>query len=87
MKHEPVHNLRMKELLKDREALDVSAFLQPDGDYHLPKGFFQEDIDYCDAKREAWIWSIGKDLKTGEVVAATSAKFYMNPAYECLWLR
>lgn len=76
----------MLEKLNKRDAVDVSAFARnADGDYILPD--YADDVDYCDAKTEEWIWSIGRDLKTGQILASTSPKFYQNTGYECLWLR
>lgn len=66
-------------------CIDVSRFERKDGDYILPD--FVDDVDYADAVHEFWIGSIGKHLKTGEIRASTSNKFYQNPEYECLWLR
>ena len=79
-------NLRMQEKLKAREAIDVSKCEKtPEGDYILKE--FTEGKDYCDGKKEHWIWSIGKHKVTGQIVASTSTKFYQNEDYECLWLR
>lgn len=81
-----MHNRRMAEKLAAGEAIDVSDCPRtPDGDYILAE--FVEDVDYCNARTEQWIWSIGRELATGEIHAAHSAKLYQNPAYLCLWLR
>lgn len=82
-----LRNLRMAEKLTAGEARDVSPFDQGDETYLLPDGWFEEDTDYCDAAREAWIWSIGRSLKSGKVLATTSGFLYQNPDYECLFLR
>ena len=81
-------NLAMKRKLESGEAKDVSkCSLTPEGDYLLPAGFFEDGKDYCDARKEVWIWSIGRHRTTGEVCASTTAKFYLAPFWECLWLR
>jgi hypothetical protein len=48
---------------------------------------FKEGFDYCDAKNERWIWSIGRRLSDGTVLASLTDEFYQNAEYECLWLR
>lgn len=80
----------MREKLDDGRAIDVSPFPKTaDGDYILPK--FTDEVDYCDAKTESWIWSIGQSeapgyvkmpdgtermLPSGSIVASTTQKFY-----------
>lgn len=53
--------------------------------YTIPR--YVDDIDYCDAETEAWIWSIGKSYLTGAIIASTDARYYQNPDFDCLWLR
>lgn len=80
-------NMRMQEKLDSNECIDVLKIgreISP-GLYLL--SHFVEDVDYADIQKEAWIWSIGRNVKTGEIHAATSSQFYLNPNYECLWLR
>lgn len=80
-------NQAMQRKLDRDECLDVleeGEEISPG--VYLLRGF-TEGVDYCDAEKEAWIWSIGRNLKTGEIHASTSAQFYQNPEYECLWLR
>jgi hypothetical protein len=82
-----MHNRAMRRKLEDGEALDVRAIgkeLEP-GVFELSR--FVDDVDYCDAKNEEWIWSIGRRLRDGVVLAATNARFYQNDEFECLWLR
>lgn len=80
-----MRNLRMKEKLAAGQAIDVSSYpVNSDGDYVL-KGF-TEDVDYCDAKAEEWIWSIGR-MEDGQILASTTNKFYQAPGVECLFLR
>jgi hypothetical protein len=81
-------NKAMKRKLDDGRAKDVAACDRtPDGAYILPPDFFEEGKDYCDAKAESWIWSIGRDGSTGTVFASTDGRFYQAPGYQCLWLR
>jgi hypothetical protein len=84
----PVYrNRRMREKLNKGEAIDVSMFPTYGGAFVLPEGFFKEDVDYCDAKNERWIWSIGRRKSDGVVLASYTGEFYQNDLYECLWLR
>ena len=81
-----MRNQAMQRKLENGDAIDVSGFKRTDDwDYILPD--FVPDIDYCDRKAEAWIWSIGQHKRTGQILASLSAKFYQNPDFECLWLR
>lgn len=81
-------NARMHEGLKNGKIIDLSSCEKnPEGDYILDYFDKDRDIDYCDANKEAWIWSIGKNLKTGQILASTGGKFYQNEEYECLFLR
>jgi hypothetical protein len=56
-----------------------------DGAYVLQR--YVDNVDYCDSVTEQWIWSIGKHRLSGRILAATDARYYENPNYECLWLR
>lgn len=80
-----MHNLAMKGMLEQHQALDVNEYgkLQSDGTWKMR--WFVEDVDYCDAKNERWIRSIGK--KDGAFYAATDGRFEGNPDYELVWLR
>lgn len=82
-----ITNLRMQEKLSKRECLDVRVIGQEisPGRYLLHD--FIDDVDYADAQKEAYIWSIGVNLETGEIHASTSGEFYQNPDYRCIWLR
>lgn len=96
---EPVRTLRevvyqapanhaMARKLAEGEALDVNQVGRPLEDGQTWRLLaFVEGVDYCDAAGARWIWSIGLDRKTGEIVAATDARFYGDPAFVCLWLR
>ena len=48
---------------------------------------FEDDMDYCDSTLENWIWSIGKRKSDGLILASTTADFYQNDDFECLFLR
>lgn len=76
----------MAEKLKNGKARNVAPYLQPDGSYALPERFFVEDIDYCDATQEVWVWSIGKFVD-GSIHAALDSRYYQAEGIECLWLR
>lgn len=80
-------NKRMAEGLSNDETLSVleEGVSIGDGWYKLRR--FVEDMDYCDPETEGWIWSIGKHRITGEIIASTTACFYMNKDWECLFLR
>jgi len=78
-------NQRMKEKLKAGDAIDVSECPRVGAYYVLRK--FIPDKDYCDAKAEAWIWSIGRRYRDGLVLASRAGDLYQNHDFECLWLR
>jgi hypothetical protein len=48
---------------------------------------FVDDKDYCDPATESWIWSIGRNRSTGEIVASTGSGLYHDEDWECLFLR
>lgn len=81
-----MRNKRMQEKLKKGEAIDLSPCPRTKEGYYILDDFI-EGMDYCDAKNEWWIWSIGINYKTGRIHAAVSSVFYQNKEYECLWLR
>ena len=56
-----------------------------DGRYILAE--FREGVDYCDAHREIWIWSIGRRRADGVILASTANDLYQHPDFECLFLR
>jgi hypothetical protein len=78
-------NRSMAQKLATDEAIDISDCARKGGYYILTE--FVEDKEYVDAKRESWIGSIGKDRQTGEILASVGACFYLNPSYDCLYLR
>ncbi len=82
-------NKAMERMLQDCECVDVNAIgKQTDtpGVFEL-NHFPGDDMDYSDAKTESWIWSIGRHVDSGQILASTDARFYQNGEYECLWLR
>jgi hypothetical protein len=79
-------NLHMQEQLELQKAIDLSKNPRDaDGNYILDQ--FIDDVDYCDAEREVWIWSIGRNHKTMQILASTDCRFYVNDEYKCLFLR
>ncbi len=86
-----MHNQAMKRKLDSGEAIDVSGFPFETGragtqtHYTLPE--FVEDKDYCDAKTESWIWSIGRRESDGVIFASTGVCFYQEAGFECLFVR
>lgn len=54
--------------------------------FQLPV-FLGLGIDYCHSPTELWVWSIGRELSTGRVLAAFDTRFCDCEHFECLWLR
>lgn len=80
-------NLRMCEKLNLGECLNVREI-----GHEISQGFFELDryedgVDYCDALTEQWVWSIGRRVEDGVIVASLDTSLYMNPQFVCLWLR
>lgn len=87
-----LQNLRMAEKLSDFDAEDLSQCEKTPEGYYILAGEMAnpnriEGVDFCDSSTESWIWSIGQNKKTGQVLASLDTCFYQNPEYECLWLR
>lgn len=81
-----VKNLAMVRSIAVQEAIDLSSCkVNEHGDRLM--SFFVDGKDYCILETEQWIWSIGRHIVSGQIVASTSTKFYDNPNYDCLWLR
>lgn len=80
-------NQAMQRALNEGSCLDVMVIGEEIGPGLYSLREFTEGKDYCDADQEAWIWSIGRNRKTGEIQAATDSRFYQNPDYHCLWIR
>jgi hypothetical protein len=83
--HLEIGNRAMADKLIRGEANDVSECAR-DGDYYVLETFV-EGRDYCDARTESWIWSIGKRHADGVILASLRGDLYQNPDFECLWLR
>jgi hypothetical protein len=78
----------MQEKLANGKAIDVSTCKRTQEGYYILTEFDEEgDTDYCDVKAEHWIWSIGRNYATGEILASTNNIFYQNNEYKCLFLR
>lgn len=84
-----LRNRAMAEKLDRGEAIDVNMVGDP-----LPKfpgvwvmDDFLDGMDYCDAEEERWIFSIGRHRVDGKFYAAVDNRFYLNPLFECVWLR
>lgn len=64
-----MRNQAMARKLAKRECLDISRCERTaGGDYLLE--VFRDEVDYCDAAQEAWVWSIGKLLEPADTVMA-----------------
>lgn len=95
MDYGKMKNRRMAEKLLSGKAIDLSgAPRDADGDYILRDEHgngpgFIEDKDYCDARTERWVWSIGQHWITDEIRASTdpAGVYYGNRDWKCLWLR
>lgn len=77
---------RMEDLLRNGKCVDVSKFPR-DGKYYVLPGPPATSIDYCDATYERWVWSIGRRLSDGVILASLAPDLYANKNFECLWLR
>lgn len=91
-------NRAMRDKLERGECVDVSRCAiytndeTPDiahGAYVIPPDVWQEDVDYCNADIETWIWSIGRRQGDGMIFAAHDVRFYQAEAkgFACLFLR
>lgn len=72
-----MRNQAMQRKLDERKCLDVSSARRTvGGDYVLDAawGKFLDGVDYCDAKTESWIWSIGKLLRPLPSVMADGSR-------------
>lgn len=82
-------NKAMERKLESGECLDVNeeGVIIAGWPGHFTLRDFVDGKDYCDAKNEAWVWSIGKHKGTGTIVASLAADLYQNPHFECVFLR
>lgn len=81
-------NLRMEEALEAGECIDVAEIGTYDAetDTYVLREFIDEK-DYAEKSRERWIYSIGRRKSDGVILAAFNSIFYLNPNFDCLWLR
>jgi hypothetical protein len=76
-------NLRMQEMIKAGEAIDISDNPKEGADFILSEVI--DEMDYC--ANDHWIWSIGRRRSDGVILASHTTKFYQATGFECLWLR
>jgi hypothetical protein len=82
-----MRNKAMQNKLMKGKAIDVRAIgveVEP-GVFELR--LYRDGVDYCDAKKEQWIRSIGKRWADGRLFAAIDGRYWGNGAFECVWLR
>jgi hypothetical protein len=80
-------NQAMQRKLNRGSAVDISGFAR-EGDYYIvPADKYRDGLDFCDAKRERWVWSIGRRESDGVILASLVSDLYDNDAFNCLWLR
>jgi hypothetical protein len=85
--HKKMKNTWMRNALRSGDAIDVRVIgveVEP-GVFRLNE--FIPDVDYVDAEDEVFIYSIGKGLESGEILASVDTRFYMNEDYECIYLK
>jgi hypothetical protein len=85
-----VTNLTMEQKWLSGDTIDICSIGKEvsDGLYELNGDIdANADYDYCDIKKERWIWSFGRRLSDGKIFASISHIFYQNPEFECIWLR
>lgn len=82
-----IHNRVMREMLDKGECINVRAIGKEIEHGVFLLHTFIENKDYCDWKRQQWIWSIGRDKQGNAIFASYDDRYYLNPQYECLWLR
>lgn len=87
-------NNRMRSKVDAGDAIDLYGAVR-----HLDRhtAVFQVDavvegMDYCvidpgEDAHDEWIYSIGRRLADGVILAARDVRFYKRDGYECVWLR
>lgn len=86
-RHVRTSNPYMHRALTTGQMIDVRQIgteTEP-GVYRLTR--FVPDVEYVDSETGKYIYSIGRDHATGEILAALDGRFYNNPDYECVFLR
>lgn len=81
-----MQNRRMEDMLRTGKCVDVSQFPRA-GKYYVLPGPPAANLNYCDATYERWIWSIGRRLSDGAILASLAPDLYGNKDFECLWMR
>jgi len=85
----------MEALLASGEAVDVAEFeIDVDtGCFIVPEDVMKKadqaphGLDFFDTDSGKWIRSIGRREEDDLILASFTTEFYMNPRFECLWLR
>lgn len=72
--------MKVEDLVRAETAFEAARLAQRDT-------LYVEGKDYCNARMERWIWSIGIHRETGKVWASHQSNKYRNPAFICIWLR
>lgn len=83
-----MQNRAMRNKLERGECVDLSTCDRTiEGFYIVPPDVYQDDVDYCDAQTESWVWSVGRRLDNGAIHASLGSDLYQNDHYACLFLR
>jgi hypothetical protein len=83
--YKSLRNRAMARKLVAKRAIDISNRPR-EGDYYVLNKVI-EGKDYCDADTEEWVWSIGRRLRDGVILASMKTDLYQNDRFQCLWLR
>jgi hypothetical protein len=78
-------NRAMRRKLDEDKCIDVTG-CERDGNFYVLTAVV-EGKDYCDTRRNAWVWSIGRRRSDGKILASLRTDLYEHPDFECLWLR
>ncbi len=81
-----MQNRAMARKLAAGKCVDISAYPKINHD-HYRLDSFARGIDYCDAKRERWVWSIARRESDSAIIASLSNDLFNAPGFKCLWLR
>ena len=73
-------NPDMRRRVLDGRAVNLAGFPRTEnGDYLLGQKWPDNEKDFCDLSTGEWIWSIGRDPATGQVLASTSRPLLSKP--------
>lgn len=76
------------DLIEDGELLDVTKRPQnAEGDFILTEQDLKDYRNFIKLDTSEWIYSVGRNIQTQQVLASTSNKFKNNPAFELVWRR